>query len=85
VTAVADYLRIVRDRFPEIVVDSVATYSGQFNDVLILNDALVFRFPRTDAAAAALRSEILTLQHLRGRLPIPIPAPKFTGIEDIGR
>lgn len=50
---------------------------GQFNDVLIVDDALVFRFPRTAAAASMLQTEVDLLRALQGRLPLPIPNPEI--------
>lgn len=50
---------------------------GQFNDVLIVDDAWVFRFPRSAAAAETLRTEVDLLRALQGRLPLPIPNPEL--------
>jgi aminoglycoside 2''-phosphotransferase len=54
---------------------------GQFNDVLIVEDAFVFRFPRSAGAASTLRIEIDLLRALQGRLPLPIPTPEFVQID----
>lgn len=51
--------------------------AGQNNLVLMVNDALVFRFPRYAAGARALRMETALLRALRGRLPLPIPDPLY--------
>ena len=54
---------------------------GQFNDVLLVDGNLVFRFPRSGRAAALLRAETALLRALRGRLPLPIPDPTYVGAD----
>jgi aminoglycoside 2''-phosphotransferase len=50
---------------------------GQFNEVLIVADTFVFRFPRTAAAARTLRTEVELLGALQGRLSLAIPNPEI--------
>ncbi|MEX1157631.1 MAG: hypothetical protein WEC79_01720 [Thermomicrobiales bacterium] len=73
-----DALDLIRERHPELTIKSFTVASGQFNDVMIVNDYLAFRFPRTDDAAAVLAIEIAVLRALQGRLPVAVPAPTFT-------
>ncbi len=56
---------------------AVRAARGQFNDVLIIDDAFVFRFPRSAAAAETLRTEVDLLRALQGRLSLPVPNPEF--------
>jgi aminoglycoside 2''-phosphotransferase len=50
-------------------------------DVLVINDTLVFRFPRTSAEIATLASEASILRAIRGRLPLPTPDPGYENLE----
>lgn len=80
-----DLLRIVRSHYPQLAVESVTGSSGQFNDVLILNDELVVRFPRTADAAALLAIETTVLRRLQGHLPLPVPDPEVSAFADDSR
>jgi aminoglycoside 2''-phosphotransferase len=77
----APYLARVRATYPELVISSVRVVEteSQFNDVLVINEALVLRFPRNTQAAAALAHEVAVLRRLQGRLPLPVPNPTLMG------
>jgi len=45
------------------------------NDVVIVNDAWVFRFAKTDWSRAALAAEVRVLELICGRLPLTVPEP----------
>lgn len=51
---------------------------GQFNHVLCLDERWILRFPKSAAAAADLARELEVLPRLAGRLPLPIPKPRFS-------
>ncbi len=71
-------VRCIRKRCPDLVIESVRVPAeGQRSDVLVINDALVFRFPRTSAGAQALAAELAILRAIAGRVPLPIPSPQF--------
>src|SRR4029453_5235442 len=55
----------------------VPSAEGDFNDILIVNEELIFRFPRSPHVAATLAAETDLLVQLQGRLPIPIPNPIY--------
>ena len=59
---------------PDLTIHSVRRDNGQFNDVLIVNNAWVFRFPKSPAALASMPGEVAMLRALAGRLPLPTPA-----------
>lgn len=73
------YARRVRDAFPELRIEQARLRDarGQFNTVLVVDEALVFRFPRVPQAAAALADELALLEYLDGRLPLPTPRPHY--------
>jgi aminoglycoside 2''-phosphotransferase len=59
---------------PDLTIASVrAGEDGLVNDVLIVNEELVFRFAREEAARPALEREAQLLAFLRPRLPLPVP------------
>jgi aminoglycoside 2''-phosphotransferase len=51
--------------------------AGQYNDVLLVNGDLIFRFPRHAEEVGELRAEVALLRGLRGRLPVAIPDPIY--------
>ncbi|UQA63084.1 phosphotransferase [Polyangium aurulentum] len=55
---------------------------GWDHDVLLVNGAWVFRFPRNGMAALALQTELAVMPWLAPRLPLPIPVPVFEGVFD---
>jgi aminoglycoside 2''-phosphotransferase len=65
--------------------DTVQFTHGQFNDVLLVNAEWVFRFPRTARAASILQTETTLLQALQDRLPLPIPDPTYSAIDQSGQ
>ncbi|HEU0027083.1 MAG TPA: phosphotransferase [Ktedonobacterales bacterium] len=71
---------LIASMAPDLVVRSVRRDNGQFNDVLIVNDAWVFRFPKSPAALASLPGEVAILRALAGRLPLPIPEPRYVSL-----
>jgi aminoglycoside 2''-phosphotransferase len=73
---------IVRQAFPQLVVEEVRlNEEGQFNDVLVLNREIVFRFPRYESGITRMTQEARLLQRLRGRLPLAIPDPVFSCLD----
>lgn len=80
---VEQYLKRVQTQYPQFS-HSSAKYlgSGQYNDVITLDDTWIFRFPRHAIGAANLHREAQTLKALAGRLPLAIPCPEFVHMED---
>jgi aminoglycoside 2''-phosphotransferase len=54
---------------------------GQNNDVLIVNDTLVFRFPKYVEGIKKLKKETEVLEQIRGKLSLPIPYPQYKSME----
>lgn len=76
---IAGFLDRVRAAAPELAVARARLIrgEGQFNHVLVVDEALVFRFPRTVDGAAVLEREVALLERLQGCLPLPIPDPVY--------
>ncbi|MCY4122310.1 MAG: hypothetical protein OXG72_15475, partial [Acidobacteria bacterium] len=68
------FLRRIREEFPEVTWTSHRYLThGWDHAVLILDEALVFRAPKTEAYRRALANEARLLRHLRPRVEIGIP------------
>ena len=66
----------IKEAYPELVISSVEpNLDGQYNTVLVVNDELIFRFPRFEAGIEqlALETEILTAVQPYISLNIPNP------------
>jgi len=74
------YLEIIHTVYPGIDIRSahLLTHDGEFNDILMINDDLVFRFPRHAENIPGFLLEIRLLAKLRNHLPLPIPDPIYT-------
>lgn len=67
-------LRRIREEFPSVTWTSHRYLThGWDHDVLILDEALVFRAPRTQAYRDALANEARLLRHLRPRVAVGVP------------
>lgn len=68
------YLARIRAQFPALAFGaSRIITSGWDNDVVILDEALVFRFPKRDAYDARFKAEVRLLEFLGPRSPLPVP------------
>jgi aminoglycoside 2''-phosphotransferase len=76
-------LQRIREEYPDLVIETadLQLTRGQFNDVLLVDETLVFRFPRSARAAAILQAETVLLHGLQGRLPLQIPDPTYVGLD----
>ena len=74
------YEKRIREIAPDIAVTSLTlNREGLMNDVVIANDALVFRFARHEYAFKHLKDEARILHFLRRRLTLEIPDPIYEG------
>jgi aminoglycoside 2''-phosphotransferase len=71
--------RRIRECCPGLPIRSVRRIdAGQYNDVLVLNEEWIFRFPRFAEGVARLESETALLHFLRGAVTLAIPDPALT-------
>ncbi len=75
----SDCHRQIADAYPELDITSARLFTtdGQFSDVLVVNDHLVFRFPRLEATQVEMAREVKLLRQLQGRFTLPIPNPIY--------
>jgi aminoglycoside 2''-phosphotransferase len=57
------------------------THDGEYNDILVVNDDLIFRFPRHAENIPGFWRELQLLKKIRASLPLPIPDPIYTSDE----
>jgi hypothetical protein len=71
---VATLLRHISEKYPALVVRSARVEpAGQRCSTLVINDTIVFRFPRTQAEVDALGIEASILRAIRDNRPLPTP------------
>ena len=76
------YIRQIHFTYPELAIDSACiNRDGQYNDVLVVNDELIFRFAKVPDAIATLQNEVALLRYLQERISLPIPHPTYVNIE----
>ena len=75
-TALARLMPRVRAIAPELDIQTTL-YNGDglANELVIVNNAVAFRFARHDWGRAALRNELILLDRIRGHMPIRVPEP----------
>ncbi len=75
-------LEIIRAAYPDLRIRShTFNNQGQNNDVLIVNEEIVFRFPRTPHGVRQLRVEAAILGHLQSRVTLQVPNPIYLNLK----
>ena len=68
------YLNLIAEHFPSITHSKVRFIRhGWDNDVLILDERLVFRFPKRSAHFERFKTEVRLLRHMRGKFSVTVP------------
>ncbi|MDM8527204.1 phosphotransferase [Anaerolineales bacterium HSG24] len=78
------YLEPIRTCYPDLTIEQVRFHNdtgGQFNVVLFINNALIFRFPRSTEVADTFTTELKILTYLQPHLSLPIPQPTFQNLD----
>ncbi len=72
------YTQAIHDVYPAFSIETIhLNQQGQFNDVLVINNEYIFRFPKTLREAGKLTTEAALLRHLQSRVTLPIPDPIY--------
>lgn len=78
----AAYEKRIREIAPEVALRSLSLNTeGLMNDVVIVNDEIVFRFPKHEYALKHLKVEASLLCLLRQHLTLEIPSPLYESDE----
>jgi aminoglycoside 2''-phosphotransferase len=76
------YTTCIQRIYPGLAIDSAyLNQQGQYNDVLVVNEALIFRFAKVPAALQTLRRETAILRSIRDRITLQIPDPVYHNLE----
>lgn len=79
---VRPFLQAILAVYPDLAVaTAVFNDEGQYNNVLILNETLVFRFPRYDGGLEQLALETKILTAVQSYLPLPVPNPIYAHLD----
>ena len=73
---------------PELAMETAELFrAGQNNDLILVNGALIFRFPKYRQGIARLGRERAILNAVRGRLPLETPHYIYYNVdeEEVGR
>jgi len=74
-------LKLIDEQFPELEAKQIREMGiGWDNTAFIVDDKLIFRFPRRQIAVNLLEEEWFFLPKLASRLPLSIPNPQWKGV-----
>ena len=69
------YVDYVKNRFPQIHISNVKfdLINGKHNDIVMINDELIFKFARYDWTGAFLANQVKTTDFIREYIGMPLP------------
>lgn len=71
---------LIESQFPDLAPVRVEPLGeGWDNTAYLVNESLVFRFPRRDVAVGLIETECRLLPRLRPQLPVAVPSPTWKG------
>lgn len=77
----AEFLEVIESSYPDLWVRTYTLNdSGQNNYALIVNDEIIFRFPRHIWAARRLQTEVAILGRVQDRVTLPVPNPVYLSL-----
>lgn len=78
------YIEFIKEKNPAIIIEKHDFNSeGQNNDVVIINDEYVFKFPKYSDGIKKLKREIDVLNVLNKYITLTIPRPKYYNFEPL--
>ncbi|WP_349654888.1 phosphotransferase [Neobacillus sp. DY30] len=76
------YIERIKQVFPSLSIkDYKLNDIGQNNDVLIVNESIVFRFPKYQKGINYLKRETKILKAINSKVTIPVPHPIYQSFE----
>jgi len=76
------YLSLIQRNYPDLkIISHKLLDTGMNNDIVVINQELIFRFPRYVLGVNELKRESGILLRLRGKLPLPIPDPIYLNLD----
>lgn len=78
----AAYLESLRTAYPDLAITTVEFEGfGQNSDVLIVDSAWIFRFPKYPHVLERLKTETAILKAIHPRLPLAVPVPEYVHLK----
>jgi aminoglycoside 2''-phosphotransferase len=77
------FIESIREAYPGFILENVRfhPHDGQYNDILIINDELIFRFPKYEESIESFITEIRLLQYMQDHISLQIPQPIYTSLK----
>jgi aminoglycoside phosphotransferase (APT) family kinase protein len=73
-------LEIIQEQFPALHAQYIALLGvGWDNTAFLINDAIIFRFPRRQIALPLLEAEMRSLPIIAPKVPLAVPVPEWIG------
>jgi aminoglycoside 2''-phosphotransferase len=78
------YIKNIKQNYPNLSIENCyANDIGQNNDVLIVNNSLVFRFPKYRQGIIQLKRETEILEYIKNIITTPIPHPIYQSFKKL--
>ena len=79
---IENYCIQIKKNYPDLKIETIIlNKQGQYNDVLVVNKSLIFRFAKVSAAIDTLKQEMILLQSLQDHITLKIPNPLYHNVE----
>jgi aminoglycoside 2''-phosphotransferase len=78
------YLQTLSESYPDLPIRNAHLHNkdGQYNDILIINDEIIFRFPRYAEGVKSIENEVCILNRIQGYTTLPIPNPIYASKDE---
>lgn len=77
------YKKRIEDICPELNIRNFVKHDqGQNNDVYIVNESLIFRFPKYESGIRRLKEETEILAAVKNHISLPIPEPIYQSFDE---
>jgi aminoglycoside 2''-phosphotransferase len=78
-----NFIKYITRVYPDLfIMEFYVNEIGQNNDVIVVNDSLVFRFPKYEQGIAQLKRETEILKYIKEIVSLPIPVPIFKSFDE---
>lgn len=72
------YIEIIKEKNPNLIIEKYYfNNEGQNNDIVIINDSIVFKFPKFSEGIQKLKKETQLLYKLKKYITLEIPNPEY--------
>jgi len=76
----ATYLQAIQEIYPDLPIRGARFHhnEGQYSDVLVTDNEIIFRFPKYPDGIESILREVYILSRIQGCVTLPIPNPIYT-------